>query len=58
MAGKHEAVEWLKKGLSSDRIAKQMEVTVATVMGYLYNQLGKGKIRRSDILTVTRILYT
>jgi hypothetical protein len=27
-----------------------MQVTVETVMGYLYNQIGEGRIRRSDIL--------
>jgi len=50
MARKHEAVEWLKKGYSPSKIAEQMGVTVSTVMGYLYNEVGEGKIRRSDIL--------
>jgi hypothetical protein len=50
MARKHEAVEWLKKGYSPSKIAEQMGVTVSTIMGYLYNQVGEGNIRRSDIL--------
>jgi len=49
MARKHEAVEWLKKGCSPSKIAQQMGVTTSTVMSYLYNQVGEGKIRRSDI---------
>jgi predicted transcriptional regulator len=50
MARKHEAVNWLKQGLSPSEIAKEMGVTVSTIMGYLYNQVGEGAIRRSDIL--------
>ncbi|RLI51982.1 MAG: hypothetical protein DRP09_18675 [Candidatus Thorarchaeota archaeon] len=50
MARKHEAVEWLEKGHSPSEIAELMEVTVSTVMGYLYNQVGEGRIRRSDIV--------
>jgi hypothetical protein len=50
MARKHEAVSWLNQGLSPSGIAQQMGVTIATVMGYLYNQVGEGKIPRSDIL--------
>jgi len=50
MARRHEAVEWLRKGCSPSQIAANMGVTVATVMGYLYNQVGEGRIRRSDIV--------
>jgi hypothetical protein len=50
MARKHEAVEWVKKGYPPSKIAEQMGVTVSTVMSYLYNQVGEGRIRRSDIL--------
>lgn len=50
MGRKHEAVEWLRKGYSPSKIARQMGVTISTVMGYLYNQVGEGNIRRSDIL--------
>ncbi len=50
MARKHEAVKWLTKGHSPSKIARQMGVSVSTVMGYLYNQVGEGKIRRSDIV--------
>lgn len=50
MARRHEAVEWLKKGYPPSKIAENMDVTVATVMNYLYNQVGEGKIRRSDLV--------
>jgi len=50
MARKHEAVGWLKQGDPPSKIAEQMGVTVSTVMGYLYNQVGEGRIRRSDIV--------
>lgn len=50
MARKHEAVEWLKKGYPPSKIAEQMGVTVSTVINYLYNQVGEGRIRRSDIV--------
>lgn len=47
---RHQAASLLVSGLSPARIAEQMHVTVETVMGYLYNQIGEGRIRRSDIL--------
>lgn len=50
MARRHEAVEWLRKGYSPSEIAHKMNVTVSTVMNYLYNQVGEGNIRRSDIV--------
>jgi len=50
MARKHEAADWLRKGYSPSRIAREMDVTVSTIMQYLYNQVGEGKIRRSDIV--------
>lgn len=50
MARKHEAAEWLKKVFSPSKIAAQMGVSIATVMPYLYDQVGEGKIRRSDIV--------
>lgn len=50
MGRKHEAVSLLMNGYSPSKIAKKMGVTVSTVMGYLYNQVGEGNIRRSDIL--------
>jgi hypothetical protein len=50
MARKHEAVQLLKRGLSPALIAGNMQVSIGTVMGYLYNQVGEGAIRRSDIL--------
>jgi predicted transcriptional regulator len=50
MARKHEAVQLLEKGFSPSMIARQMGITVSSVMGYLFNQVGEGRIRRSDIV--------
>lgn len=50
MSRKHEAVDLLRKGHPPSKIANLMGVSVATVMQYLYNQVGEGEIRRSDIL--------
>lgn len=50
MARKHDAVRLLKEGFPPSQIAKRFGVSVATIMGYLYNQVGEGQIRRSDIV--------
>jgi hypothetical protein len=50
MARKHEAVSWLGRGLSLAEIAERMGVSIEQLMGYLFNQVGEGGIRRSDIL--------
>ena len=50
MARKHEAVRLLKTGHTPTSIAREMGISVASVMGYLYNQVGEGRIRRSDIV--------
>src|SRR5439155_13096737 len=50
MARKDEARNQLLTGMSPSEIAKTMGVTASTVMGYLYNQVGQGKLHRSDIL--------
>lgn len=50
MGRRHEAAKWLQKGYSPSKIAQKMGVTVSTVIGYLYNQVGEGNIRRSDIV--------
>jgi len=50
MARRHEAAEWLRKGYSPSEIAHEMNVTTSTVMNYLYNQVGEGNLRRSDIV--------
>lgn len=50
MARKHEAVGLLHEGNPPSAIAKRMGVSVSTVMGYLYNQVGEGRIHRSDIV--------
>jgi hypothetical protein len=44
-----EAVEWLRWGLSPDRIADEMGISLSTVLGYLDQMVGEGVIRRSDI---------
>ena len=50
MARKHEAVNLMKSGLSPSEIAKTMDISVKSIEGYLYNQVGEGNIRRSDIV--------
>ena len=50
MARKHEAVTYLNQGRSPAAIADAMGISFDSVMGYLYNQVGEGRIRRSDIL--------
>jgi predicted transcriptional regulator len=50
MLRKHEAAALLGQDLSPAEIAARMGVSIETVMGYLYNQVGEGTIRRSDIL--------
>lgn len=50
MARKHEAVDLLKQGFSPSQIAKKMGISSESVLGYLYNQVGEGRIRRSDIV--------
>lgn len=50
MARKHEAVDLLKAGLSPSQIAEKMGINPSSVLAYLYNQVGEGKIRRSDIV--------
>lgn len=50
MARKHEAADLLRTGCSPSNIAQQMGVTLDTVMGYLYNQVGEGRVKRSDIV--------
>jgi len=50
MARKHQAVQLLKEGFTPSEIAEEMEVSISTVLGYLYNQVGEGRIRLSDIV--------
>ena len=47
---KHEAADWLRQGLSPSAIARKMGVSTYTVVAYLYDQVGEGNIRRSDIV--------
>jgi len=49
MARKHEAVKLLCDGLSPSAIARAMGISVKCVLGHLYNQVGEGRILRSDI---------
>jgi hypothetical protein len=50
MARKQEAAQLLTAGLSPSQIARKMGVSIETVMPYLYDQVGQGNIRRSDIV--------
>ena len=50
MTRKYEATEHLKEGLTLQEIARRMEISVASVSGYLYSVAGEGRIRRSDIV--------
>ena len=50
MARKHEAASLLRAGYSPREIASEMEITISSVMQYLYTQIGEGAIRRSDIV--------
>jgi predicted transcriptional regulator len=50
MARKHVAASLLLEGYSPSQIAEKMGITLNSVMGYLYSQVGEGRIRRSDIL--------
>ncbi len=50
MARKHEAVQLLHRGKSPARIAAEMGISVESVKGYLFNQVGEGAITRSEIL--------
>ena len=50
MARKHEAVGWLRGGFTPSQIAQKMGISVLSVMGYLYNQVGERQIRLVDIL--------
>lgn len=49
MARKHEAASLLLLGFSPSEIAEIMGSSTATVVQYLYNQVGEETIRRSDI---------
>ena len=50
MARKHEAATLLLLGFSPGTIGEIMGISTSTVTQYLYNQVGEGTIRRSDIL--------
>ena len=47
---KHRAMDMLKEGLSPSQIAKKMGESFEKVMFYLFDQVAKGRIRRSDIV--------
>jgi predicted transcriptional regulator len=50
MARRHEAVTLLRKGYSPIKIANRMNITISSVIQYLYQQVGEGAIKRSDIV--------
>src|SRR5437588_1621094 len=47
---RREAAALLLQGLSPSQIAGRMHLPLGAVMNYLYNQVGQGTLRRSDIL--------
>lgn len=50
MGVRDEVVMMLKSGLSPVDIAIQREVSLTTILGYLDQMIGRGVIRRSDVL--------
>jgi hypothetical protein len=50
MAKKHDAVHFLKAGLSLPEISARLDISISSVVQYLYTQVGEGAIKRSDIL--------
>jgi len=50
MAVREEALDLLHDGLSPKEIAEHQRVTLATILGYLDQLVGRGDLRRSDIL--------
>jgi hypothetical protein len=50
LARKHEAAQLLKGGLPPSKIAQTMGVSISTVVNYLLNQIGEGRIGRYDIV--------
>ncbi len=50
VARREEAVAHLLNGKKPSQIARSMQLTVDTVLGYLYQKVGEGKILRSQIL--------
>src|SRR5437868_1893538 len=47
---RQRAAALLLQGLSPSKIADEMHLPLGAVMNFLYNQVGQGRIRRSDIL--------
>jgi hypothetical protein len=47
---RQRAAALLLQGLSPSKIAGEMHLPLGAVMNFLYNQVGQGRIRRSDIL--------
>jgi len=45
-----EAANLLRQGLSPTKVARQMNLPLRVVLGYLYREIGEGKLRRSDVL--------
>jgi hypothetical protein len=50
MAKRREAAEHLLRGLTPVQIAREMGITLSSVMLYLQQQIGEGAIQRSDII--------
>jgi hypothetical protein len=45
-----QAANLLLRGMAPSKIAEEMKLPLGVVMNFLYNQVGQGWIRRSDIL--------
>ena len=50
MGKREDAVRLLRSGMSPGAIRQIQEVTLSTILGYLDELVGRGLIRRSDIL--------
>jgi len=50
MGRPEECASLIKKGLNPREIAEELGISISSVMKYLYTAVGKGDIRRSDIL--------
>ncbi len=50
MGVREETLDMLRSGLSPKEIARQRGVSISTTLGYLDELVGRGELRRSDIL--------
>ncbi len=50
MGKRDEALQMLREGLSPREIARRQKVTLSTILGYIDQLIGQGRLRRSDVL--------